>query len=285
MQADTYLTTEDAARYLRLSERKLYELIAAEAIPATKVTGRWLFPRAALDRWLEAGLGASPPVAPPLILGGSHDPLLEWLVRRSGAGLALLAEGSSAGLDRLAANEVLAAAVHLHAPGLADATIDAVAHHPGLADAVVIGFARREQGLVVAGGNPRGLTSVADAQAQGCRFAERQAGAGAQLLLQRLATGPVASAGVFATGSDLALAVRAGEADCGIATRAVAHTAGLGFVPITWEHFDIVLRRRSYFEPAWQCLMAAAADPDLQRQAARLGGYDLAPLGQVRFNR
>ena len=50
------LTTDEAAVNLRLSERKLYELVATGAVPCTKVTGRWLFPRAALDRWLAAGL-------------------------------------------------------------------------------------------------------------------------------------------------------------------------------------------------------------------------------------
>src|SRR2546429_1024865 len=50
------LTTDEAADYLRLSERKLYELVANEVVPCTKVTGKWLFPRAALDRWLAAGL-------------------------------------------------------------------------------------------------------------------------------------------------------------------------------------------------------------------------------------
>ena len=46
------LTTDEAAAYLRLSERKLYELVASGAVPCTKVTGRWLFPKAALNRWL-----------------------------------------------------------------------------------------------------------------------------------------------------------------------------------------------------------------------------------------
>ena len=49
------LTTAEAADYLRLKERKLYELIAERQIPCTKVTGKWLFPRADLDRWLLAG--------------------------------------------------------------------------------------------------------------------------------------------------------------------------------------------------------------------------------------
>src|SRR6266850_4555339 len=50
------LTTDEAAVYLRLSERKLYELVANGAVPCTKVTGKWLFPKGALDRWLAAGL-------------------------------------------------------------------------------------------------------------------------------------------------------------------------------------------------------------------------------------
>jgi excisionase family DNA binding protein len=65
------LTTEEAAAYLRLSERKLYELVAHGAVPCTKTTGRWLFPKAALDRWLDAGLtrppGFSDTTAPPTL--------------------------------------------------------------------------------------------------------------------------------------------------------------------------------------------------------------------------
>src|SRR5246127_2902715 len=79
-------TTDQAATYLRLSERKLYELVAQGAVPCTKVTGRWLFPRAALDRWVASGLMApafAHDAAPPII-GGSHDPLLERALRESG---------------------------------------------------------------------------------------------------------------------------------------------------------------------------------------------------------
>ena len=110
------LTTDEAATYLRLSERKLYELVANGAVPCTKVTGKWLFPKAALDRWLAAGL-LTPALAhapAPPIVGGSHDPLLEWALRESGSGLASLPEGSEAGLRRLTRGEVMIAAIHLH---------------------------------------------------------------------------------------------------------------------------------------------------------------------------
>ena len=56
------------------------------------------------------------------------------------------------------------------------------------------------------------------------------------------------------TGADIAQAVRSGRADCGIATRAVAQAAGLDFVPLTWERFDLALRQRDYFLPGLQAL-------------------------------
>ena len=111
------LTTDEAADYLRLSERKLYGLVAKGAVPCSKVTGRWLFPRAALDRWVAAGLigpAALAQVVAPPIVGGSHDPLLEWALRESGCALASLPEGSEEGLRRLTRGDVMIAAIHLH---------------------------------------------------------------------------------------------------------------------------------------------------------------------------
>ena len=85
------LTTSEAADYLRLGERKLYELVAAGAIPCSKVTGKWLFPRHELDVWVLSGLARPPgmrPAEPPPIVGGSQDDLLEWSLRECGSGLA-----------------------------------------------------------------------------------------------------------------------------------------------------------------------------------------------------
>jgi len=289
------LTTDEAATYLRLSERKLYELVAHGAVPATKVTGRWLFPRAALDRWVMAGLIASPALAhdaAPPIVGGSHDPLLEWALRESGCGLASLPEGSEAGLRRLTRGEVTIAAIHLHGLEGDDeqANLVAVADAPGLHDAIVIAFARREQGIVVAPGNPCGLSDVASIAAPGVRVAQRPAGAGAQLLLLAL----LARAGiapdrltlvkpVCPTGADIAQAVRAGRADCGIAPRAAARAAGLDFLVLTWERFDLVLRQRDYFRPGPQMLFEFARTIELRERAAELGGYDVGAVGAVRL--
>lgn len=289
------LTTEEAATYLRLSERKIYELVANGAVPCTKVTGKWLFPKAALDRWLAAGLVAPAAIAhspPSPIVGGSHDPLLEWALRESGSQLASLTEGSESGLRRLTQGDVTAAAIHLHRLEGDDegANFDTVAHTPGLHDAVVIGFAWREQGLVVARGNPLKLTDVTSVSARGARMAQRPAGAGAQLLLLVL----VGRAGlslerlklvtpVCPTGPDIAQAVQADRADCGFATRAVARAAGLDFVPLTWERFDLVLRQRDYFQPGPQALFGFMRTGAFAARARELSGYDVSEAGRVRL--
>jgi putative molybdopterin biosynthesis protein len=287
------LTTDEAAVYLRLSERKLYELVANGAVPCTKVTGKWLFPRAALDRWLVAGLvlpALAHAPAPPIV-GGSHDPLLEWALRESGSGLASLPEGSEAGLRRLARGEITAAAIHVHRLDGDDeaANLDAVADAPGLHDVVVIAYARREQGLVLAPGNPLQLRDVAGVAARRARLALRPQGAGAQLLLLAL----LARAGlafdalelvkpVCPTGADIAQAVRSSRADCGVATRAVAQAAGLDFVPLTWERFDLALHQRDYFRPGLQALFKFVRTAVFRDRAAELAGYDVSEAGDVR---
>jgi putative molybdopterin biosynthesis protein len=293
-----FLTTSEAADYLRLGERKLYELVTAGAIPCSKVTGKWLFPRHELDLWVLSGLARPPGMLakePPPIVGGSQDDLLEWSLRESGSGLASLTEGTMRGVDRLQRSEVVAAAVHFHGADMSanaadDANISALRALPGLHDAVLVGIVRREQGLVLAPGNPKNVQSLSDVLASGATMAVRQPGAGAQFLLDLL----LKRAGISPrdlrrldppclTGPDLAVAVRAGSADCGIATRAVAASTGLDFVPLVWESFDLLMRQRSYFRPAIQVLVGFLRDKRLKQRAAELTGYDTAPAGQIRF--
>jgi excisionase family DNA binding protein len=293
-----FLTTSEAAEYVRLGERKLYELVTSGAIPCSKVAGKWLFPRHELDLWVLSGLARPAGMIaadPPPIVGGSQDDLLEWAMRESGSGLASLAEGTARGVDRLLRGEVIAAAIHFHSETLPadcadDANVAAVRTMPGLHDAVLVGFARREQGLLLAPGNPKKLHSLADVLSSGAKMAVRQPGAGAQMLLDVLLTR--AGAGpkdlrrlepACLTGPDLAAAIRAGRADCGVATRAAAKSAGLDFVPLLYENFDLLMRQRSYFRPAMQALIGFVARKRLTQRAAELSGYDPAPAGQIRF--
>ena len=288
------LTTAEAADYLRIKERKLYELVAEGGIPCTKVTGKWLFPRGDLDRWLLAGM-ARPlgviPANPPPIVGGSHDPLLQWALSESRAGLAILPEGSESGYRRFLAGEVIAAAIHF--PDLddpaKDSNVEIVSKEPALYDAVLIGFATREQGLLTAAGNPLGLTNLADAIARKARVASRPDGAGAQQLLLALlkrdgiAMRHVKQALIAPTGPDIAQAIRAGHADCGIATRAVATGAGVAFVRLVKERFDILLRQRDSYRAPLQDFLSFLRKPVFAERARDLGGLDVAHAGTVRW--
>jgi putative molybdopterin biosynthesis protein len=288
-------TTAEAAAYLRVKERKIYEMVAEGTVPCTKVTGRWLFPKAEIDQWLASSVsrpaGMTRP-EPASIVAGSHDPLLEWALRESGSDLATLAVGSEAGFNRFTAGEALASSMHLHAleDPEADANVATMASRSDLQDAVLIAFCRREQGFLLAPGNPLKLSSIEDVASKRARIAMRPKGAGAQLLLlallhrveltldQLTAINPISP-----TGPDIAQAVRAGRADTGIATRGIANTAGLDFVPIVWEHFDLVMRQRDYFHPPLQALIRILRSDELAARAVELGGYDISEAGTVRF--
>lgn len=288
-------TTAEAARYLRLKERKIYEMVAEGTVPCTKVTGRWLFPKAELDHWLAASVtrpaGLTRPEPAPIV-GGSHDPLLEWALRESGSGLATLAVGSEAGFARFTAGETMAAAIHLHAldDPAADANVAAMKSRSDMQDAVMVAFCRREQGFLVAPGNPLKLNSIEDVIAKHARIAMRPQGAGAQLLLLALLQRAKSSLDkldavtpVCPTGPDIAQAIRAGRADTGVASRAVADAAGLDFVSVAWEPFDLVMRQRDYFRPALQALIKFLHSSELTARAREMGGYDIGGAGSVRF--
>ncbi len=288
-------TTAEAASYLRLKERKIYEMVAEGSVPCTKVTGRWLFPKAELDHWLATSVSRPAGLArpePSPIVGGSHDPLLEWALRESGSGLATLAVGSEVGLHRFTAGETIAAAMHLHAldDPQADANVAAMINRGDMQDAVMIAFCRREQGFLLAPGNPLKIGSIEDVIAKRARIAMRPPGAGAQLLLQALLQRAKAApeklvtvSPLCPTGPDIAQAIRAGRADSGIATRSVANSAGLDFVSIVWEPFDLVMRQRDYFRPSLQALLKFLHSDELVVRAREMAGYDLRETGNVRF--
>jgi excisionase family DNA binding protein len=287
------LTLREAAAYLRLSERSLYDLARARRLPAAQLGGKWLFPRGRLERWLAAAAeaGSAEPVAPPAILAGSHDPLLDWAVRHSGSGLALRPGGSLDGLAALADGAAMLAAVHL--PDADSGAFNLPAARDALPGRPVVGitWAWREQGLIVAPGNPRGLAGVTDLTAAGLRVIGRQPRAGSHVLLLHL----LAETGIrleqigflpapALAEDEVAAAVAEGRADAGFGIRAEAASRGLGFVPLLRERFDLVMARRQYFEPPVQALLGFARGTAFAARAARLGGYDIAETGRVAFS-
>ena len=192
----------------------------------------------------------------------------------------------------------MAAAIHLHRLDGDDdtANAEAVADAPGLHDAVLIAFARREQGLLVAPGNPLRADRHRLRSRRSARgIALRPHGAGAQLLLlSLLAPGrPRARCARNASSRPARPAPtsprRSAPAAPIAASRpaSVAQAAGLDFVPLAWERFDLVLRQRDYFLPGPQALFEFLRTAAFRERAAELTGYDIdrgrrGPPGQLR---
>lgn len=292
---DEMMDTDEVAAYLRLKRRKIYELVRTKEIPCTRVTGKWLFPKQLIDRWLAENteFAANGPVerAPASAIAGSHDPLLDWAVRESGCGMALLPGGSLNGLKRLAAGEAVVAAVHLLDEGGEYNVGSAFQRLTAGSDVVAIQWAWREQGLVVAPDNPIGIKSLRELARRKARLIRRQEEAGSHVLLLHLLTATGLSLSelnvlpsIAHTENDLGLAIVEGKADVGLAIRSVATQFRLSFVPLQKERFDLVMHRRDYFEPPVQALLEFCRTPAFAARAADLGGYDVQGAGKVVFN-
>jgi excisionase family DNA binding protein len=289
------MTVSEVADYLRVRERTIYELVRTQRIPSCKLSGKLLFPKRLIELWVaqsadypQATVHLS---APPPVIAGSHDLLLEWSVRESNCDLAILVGGSTAGLHRLLAGQAVACGLHLIDPESGEYDASALTRTlPGL-DFVVIEWARRLQGLVVASGNPLKIGSIADLRKRRVRIATRQPGSGTAILFSKL----LADAGLtieeldiigrpMSSHTDVADAIRHGKADAGLAIASVTREEGLDFVPLHWERYDLVVRRVEYFEPPLQRLFAFTRTELFSEQAKALGGYDIAQTGTVVFN-
>lgn len=296
------MSTKEVADYLRLRERKIYDMVAQGEIPHSRVSGKLLFPRTLVDEWVRqstAGAVLKAMRSAPAIIAGSSDPLMEWAVRESRCGLATMTYGSMDGVDRLIAGNACATALHIPAaPGVIgnatrreDRNIALARERLGHLDCVMIEWAQREQGLVVAGGNPHKIKGLADLKKPKVRIILRQPGAGSYLLFLQLLSeagidpGTLKSVQAAAqTETDIASAILDGRADAGLAVRAVARQFHLDFIPLTVERLDIAVLRPSYFDAPWQALLAFTGKPAFRRYAQSLAGYDIGGLGKVMWN-
>jgi excisionase family DNA binding protein len=294
MTQERWLTTDEAAELMRMRPRTLYHLVQKGLVPHARAHGRLLFDPAQLRAWLASRSGGMPDpggAEPPATIAGSHDPLLERAVRESRSGLALATVGSLDGLERFAARSACAALIHVPDAAGGGFNGEVVRQRLGRLPIVCLHWARREQGLIVAAGNPLGIGSLADLARRGRRLVLRQPGAGSQLLLAKMlreagidAARLRGRAALASTETEVAETVKAGLADAGFGIRAAAHRDGLGFVPLAWESVDLVVWRRSAFEPPMQALLAFTRTRAFSRHAQSLTGYDVAGCGSVLFN-
>ncbi len=288
-----FMTVRQVAAYLQVNEKKVYSLVQEGKIPATKLTGKWLFPRDLVDQWLlESSHGGL--LTDRIVVAGSDDPLLFRAISRIAASLqarALIsytATGSQLGLALLANRRADVCGIHW------GPAAESYQRHPALlrqfaqaGEWVLVRLYRREQGLLISPGLWSPGDGVEGLFRSNVRWVERQEGAGSQRFLSELLSrhdldpADRRITGRASTEREAASLIAIGQAEVGPGIRASAGEFGLDFLPIGWEAFDLALHRGIYFRGLFQHLLEYLRSSDCQRQATMLGGYDLSEPGTL----
>lgn len=296
--APRFMSVKQVSDYLQLNEKKVYALVKAGKMPATKVTGKWVFPRDLIDQWLlESCHGGV--LTDRLIVAGSDDSLLQRVLMKMAlacqaqASLSSIQTGTRLGLLLLAQHRADICALHW------GPLEESAQRHPALLqqfpqcrDWVLVRVFRREQGLIVAPGISIPSYDGGEASAdfgwlRGLRWAMRQEGSGSKrFFIETLERHDITEEGLNVVATALsereaAAQIRMGVADIAPGARSAATEFGLQFVPIGWEAFDLALHRGVYFRVLFQRLLEELRDPESRSIAARLGGYDFTELGTL----
>jgi putative molybdopterin biosynthesis protein len=226
-----------------------------------------------------------------LVLAGC-DPaagLLASMVQKiTGIEIVSAAASSKLALAWLIEDKVHIAGSHLEDPKTGEFNLPFIRKEYPDGDFRVVTFARWEEGLVVAPGNPKAVHKIEDLARKNIRFMNREPGSGSRALLGRL----IEKAGVDAhrvRGYDrvayghlaAAYCVVSGEADVCLATRSAAQAFGLSFIPLRSERYDLVMRKRTADLPAVMAFLDVLQRATLRRKLELLAGYDTSETGSL----
>jgi putative molybdopterin biosynthesis protein len=301
MEGKIMLNTKQVAEFLDINEKMVYSLINEKGLPAVKVTGKWLFPRHLVEQWLEGNtinypksVNPLPPYHGLLIICGSNDILLEKTItlfnRQFPEHAAVFGNmGSLGGLRALKRNLCHIASSHLLQENEKEYNFDFADEELGQVPAVV-NFCRREQGIIVKKGNPKGITGVKDLKEKGLRIVNRPEGTGTRLLLD----GELKKAGIKGNTvegydievqrhMDVGLEVLSGRADAGPAIKTVASLLDLDFIPLRMERFDLIILKDRYIDQGIQLFLGLLRSQAFKTLAKELDGYDLGITGEMVF--
>ncbi|MBF0231622.1 MAG: helix-turn-helix transcriptional regulator [Desulfamplus sp.] len=296
------LSTREVAKFLNINEKMVYALISEKGLPATKVTGKWLFPLDLVRQWIESGTVNYPEPAvklPPyhgiILIAGSNDLLLDSLIShfnsRHKTHMVLFGmTGSMGGIRALRQNMCHIASSHLVAE---ESYEESEYNFPYLKQELnrmpaVINFCRRQQGIALQKGNPHGIKSVKDLGRTGITIANRDLGTGTRHLfdneLKKAGINGSTIKGynnIKAKHMDIGLAVLGGKADAGPCIKPVAEKLNLDFIALCWERFDLLISKDRFFDQGIQLFLGMLKEPFLKDTAEELGGYDLSISGNM----
>ena len=228
-----------------------------------------------------------------LVVLGSHDntlDLLATLLRRRDYRLRLSSGhvGSLGGLMALRQGRAHLGGSHMLDPETNTYNVPFIKRYLAGVPLKLVNLAWREQGLMVAPGNPKQIRTIRDLTRPGVRFINRQRGAGTRLLLDYLlqeegleAAGVEGYAREEYTHMAVAVNVFSGTADVGLGIMAAAKALGLDFMPLLPERYDLVVPEATFADQRFQTLLEVIRSREFQEAAAALGGYDLKDCGEI----
>lgn len=283
------MNTAEIAGYLDVNEKKVYALVKDGRLPATKATGKWLFPKELIDQWLlEAAVNVrlKPSATETLLLmAGSNDPILESemssLLARSGDPLIYFARvGSSSGIRALKNGSAHGAVAHMLDPVSGEYNLPFLDSETRK-NTLLVPFVFREQGIMVSKGNPLCIAGIDDLLTPGVRFINRGEGTGTRALFEFL----LSKAGIdraqiagyareARTHVEVASAISRGSADAALGIRSVAEMFGLDFIPLKKERFDIIITKEASQSEPFQSLLENLRSARFRKVLAAAGGYE-----------
>jgi putative molybdopterin biosynthesis protein len=292
MHMEELLTTKELADFLRLNEKKVYQLIKEGGIPHVRIAGKWLFPKGHVMRWIDERVQREKDI----LMVGSDDILLARLLalysrEQFPQSLTFYSPvGSLKGIQALAQKKGQACCTHLLDVETGAYNLPFLSRYLAPRKYVVVNLCYRQQGLIVKEGNPLGIKGLGDVVKKGVRFINRNEGSGTRLLFEYL----LREKGLEGkeingltdevdTHLEVALKVLFGEADVGMGIEYVTHLLPLTFIPIREERFDLVIPRELWPTQLIKGLLAYIDPVPIQRVAHTLPGYNLRDTGKIIF--
>jgi excisionase family DNA binding protein len=293
------LSTKEVAEYLGVNEKMVYTLVAEKGLPASKITGKWLFPQHLVEQWVEMHTlnypepkGELPADQGLLVITGSNDPLLDRTIylfnSQYSDQVAVFGNlGSMGGLRALRRNFCHMASSHLLQDNESEYNFDFASRELEQMPAMV-NFCRREQGLLIAKGNPKKVSGIADLAREDVTMVNRPVGTGTRLLMdhelkkENIRAEQVAGYHLEVSRHlDVGLEILTGKADVGPAIRAVAGLLELDFISLRWERYDLMVSKERFFDQGIQQFLGLLVDERFRKLAAELSGYDTTLSGKV----
>ena len=225
---------------------------------------------------------------------GSHDPLIDEAadeLRRQDirAYVSSAHVGSMGAILAIRRGEGQLGGVHLLDEADGSYNVSYVERYFPSGGVALVECVKRSQGLMVAAGNPLGVSGVTDLAKPGLRYVNRQKGAGTRVLLDYL----LGQAGISPksitgyereepTHTAVAAQIAAGSADCGLGILSAARMYGLGFVPICEETYDLLVSLKAMETPQVRAFLRVLSSDSFLKRLDALGGYTCDKPGRIR---